>query len=63
MQELVDKLNKWTVAYDKQGNLLNIFNGARQAGRQTGIDYTGILKNCNGKYKTSGGYIWSYDQR
>ena len=49
--------------YDKQGKLLNIFDGVRQAGRQTGIDYTGILKNCNGKYKSSGGYIWSYEQR
>lgn len=63
-EPLIIKTNKKRVyQYDKQGNLLNIFNGVRQAGRQTGIDYTGILKNCNGKYKTSGGYIWSYDQR
>ncbi len=63
-EPLVIKTNKKNVyQYDKQGNLLNIFNGVRQAGRQTGIDYTGILKNCNGKYKSSGGYIWSYEQK
>lgn len=63
-EPLVINTNKKIVyQYDKQGNLLNIFDGVRQAGRQTGIDYTGILKNCNGKYKSSGGYIWSYEQR
>lgn len=63
-EPLVISTNKKVVyQYDKQGNLLNIFDGVREAGRQTGIDYTGILKNCNGKYKSSGGYIWSYEQK
>lgn len=62
---LIIQTNKKVVyQYDKKtGELLNTFDGVREAGRQTGIDYTGILKNCNGKYKSSGGFIWSYEKR
>lgn len=63
-QPLAIQTNKKLVyQYDKQGNLLNVYNGVRQAGRQTGLDYTGILKNCNGRYKSSGGFIWSYEKK
>lgn len=30
------------------------------AARDTGIDYTGIVKACRGQLKTSGGYHWHY---
>lgn len=30
----------------------------REAGREIGIDYTGIVKTCSGKQVSTGGYFW-----
>lgn len=38
------------------------YDSAREAGRQTGISYSGIAKACRGELKTSGGYHWKYIQ-
>lgn len=44
--------------YNTSGELLNVFDGVREAFRQTGIDYRNISKSCIcGSYIT-GGYIW-----
>ena len=40
--------------------LLATFTSTREAGRVTGIDHSLISKCCNGKLKSSGGYIWRY---
>lgn len=37
-----------------------IYNGTREAGRQTGLDPSSIVKVCKGKLKTCGGYHWEY---
>lgn len=60
--KLVIKTNKKQVAQIdlETGNIIKIYNGAREAGRQTGFDYTGIIKACNGKQKTCRGYLWRY---
>ena len=44
----------------KTNEIINIYKGAREAGRQTGFDHTGIIKACNGKQKTCMGYKWRY---
>lgn len=61
-EELIIKTNKKQVAQIdiKTNKIINIYDGAREAGRQTGFDYTGIIKTCNGKQKTCKGYLWRY---
>ena len=50
--------------YDKQGNLLNRFQTAREAARYLGNESknVGINYCLNGKQKTAYGYIWKYDK-
>ena len=50
--------------YNKQGNLLNRFQTAREAARYLGNESknVGINYCLNGKQKTAYGYIWKYDK-
>jgi hypothetical protein len=48
------------VQKDINGNIINEFNSAREADRQTGINQSSIIKCCKGKVKTAGGYIFNY---
>ena len=50
--------------YDKQGNLLNRFQTAREAARYLGDESknVGINYCLNNKQKTAYGYIWKYDK-
>ena len=36
------------------------FNSTAEAGRQTGIYNTNIVRCCKGRTQTAGGYYWSY---
>lgn len=47
--------------YDKDYNLINIWNSSSEAGRN-GFDQRHISSCCNGKLKTHKGYIWSYSE-
>lgn len=42
------------------GELVNTFEGIKEAERITGIKNQSISQCCKGKYKTAGGYIWQY---
>lgn len=44
--------------YSKSGKLIKTFQSAHEASKATGIFVTSICDACNGKLKTSGGYIW-----
>ena len=46
--------------YDKQGNLLNTYPAASVASKETGVSVQGIRNVCNGKTKTSGGFVWKW---
>lgn len=46
--------------FDKEGNLIKIFNTAKEAGKEMNVHDTSILHACKGKYETSCGYIWKY---
>lgn len=50
--------------YDKQGNLLNRFQTAREAARYLGDESknVGINYCLNNKQKTAYGYVWRYDK-
>lgn len=37
-----------------------VYPSTSEAGRQTGINQSGISRCCNGAYKTAGGYHWEY---
>lgn len=53
---------KKIVQYDKQGNLIKIWDYIRQASEELGINEKSISACCRGKYKSAGGYIWKYHE-
>lgn len=59
--ELIKKRKK-VEQYDKDNNLLNIYESIMEASKKTNIDRSHISACCKGKkkYKSAGGYIWRY---
>ena len=56
-------LSKKVQMLDKKTcELLATFPSTMEAERVTGIDQGSISQCCNGKYKSTGGYIWMYIQ-
>lgn len=56
-----DSINsKEILQIDKNGRIINKFQSIHQASQLTGINRQGISFFANGKYKTSGGYIWKF---
>jgi hypothetical protein len=51
---------KPVIQYDKQMNKLNEYAGIKIAGRTTKVDIGDIIRVCQGKQKSAGGYIWKY---
>lgn len=56
---LTQKKSKVVYQYDKNLNLVHIWNSTMDAQRN-GFHNTGVSKCCAGKLKTYKGYIWSY---
>ena len=52
--------SKKVAQYDKEGNLIRIYDAAREAWRKTGINSGHISECCRGGRKSAGGYIWKY---
>lgn len=49
--------------YDKNtGIIVKVYKSVREAAIHTGIYATNINKCCNGRIKSAGGYIWSYEE-
>lgn len=44
--------------FSKDGSLIQVFESISSASRKTGISRKGIGDCCNGKLKTSGGFVW-----
>ena len=60
-KRVAESLSKKVQMFDKSTcELLATFTSTREAERVTGIDHGNISACCNGKYKSSGGYIWRY---
>ena len=57
------KHSKKVIMYDKNNNIIRIFNSVAEASKLTGIHAGSISECCNGKqYRHSaGGYIWRYE--
>lgn len=43
---------------DIHGNIINSFKSLKEASKNTGCDYVGIVSCCNGKQRTCGNFIW-----
>lgn len=44
--------------YTKSMEFVEEYQSAREAERQTGVNHSSILRNCDGRCKTAGGFIW-----
>ncbi|MBU0963112.1 MAG: HNH endonuclease [Nanoarchaeota archaeon] len=55
-------LRKKVLQLDYNNNLINEFPGLRIAEKQTGISHCNISMCCNGKQKTSRGFIWKFKE-
>ena len=52
--------SKRVAQYDKQGNLIKIWDYVKQVEEELGIHHSNICKCCKDKQKSAGGYIWRY---
>lgn len=55
------RINRGVLQYSKEGELLNKFNNFEEASKEVNIDASNICRACNGETKTSGKYIWIYE--
>ena len=53
--------SKKVYQYDLKGKLVNVFYGAREAGRILKIRHQGITACCRGEREEYKNYVWKYD--
>lgn len=51
---------KQIIQYAIDGGLIGIYNSTMEAERNTNVDHSTIIRCCENKQKTAGGYIWKY---
>ena len=61
-EQLNTKYKQKVVQYSIEGEVLNEYESAAEAARQTNINSGTIRGVCQGKRKTAGGYIWRYKE-
>ena len=60
-KRIAEARSKQVQMFDKStGELLATFPSTHEAARVPGICQSSIVMCCNGKYKSTGGYIWRY---
>lgn len=57
-----EKRMKKVNQYDLNGNLIKNYKGVRIAEEETGVHNSNIIKCCNNKVKSAGGYVWKYQK-
>lgn len=60
-QKMKESHYKKVIQYDKNNNLIKIWNGIKQIEEELNINDGNISQCCRGKRKTAGGYIWRYE--
>lgn len=60
LEKMVGYKRKKVSQYDLQGNFIKTWESTREAERGTGAEHSKISKCCNGKQKTTKGYIWKW---
>lgn len=64
MQIIKEKLRKPVAQIDKNTKeVVNTYDGVREASRITGFDCSSISKCCRGERKTAYGFIWEYIEK
>lgn len=58
---LREKLSKRVAQYTKDGEFVKYFTSTVEAGKSMGSDGSAIAKCCQGRLKTSSGFIWRYE--
>ena len=56
------KLSKKILQFTKSGEFVREWPSINEASRQLKINCGHICSCCNGKYKSAGGYVWSYPE-
>ncbi len=59
-QKIAEKLMIPILQYNKNGDFIQEWKGASEASKFLKINSVNINQACNGKLKTSGGYIWKF---
>lgn len=54
-------LSKRVYQYDKNSNLIKIWNSVREASEHYGVDGSNISRCCNGHSQSCKGFVWRYD--
>ena len=57
------KNKKAVIQYNLQQKIINTFSSITKASEKTNISRTSIHNNLNNHSKTSGGFIWKYQQK
>lgn len=60
LEKMVGYKRKKVNQYDLQENFIKTWESTREAERGTGAEHSKISKCCNGKQKTTKGYIWKW---
>lgn len=56
-------VSKPVIQISKTGEIIKVFNSAKEAHIETGLNHSHIIECCKGKrYKTVGGYVWKYER-
>lgn len=53
-------ISKPVMQYNKNGEFVAEYFGAREAAKRTNIVPSSIIECCNGKRKSAGGFVWKY---
>ena len=48
--------------YDKEGNLIKVWDNIKQVQEELQVTYSAINACCRGKHKTSCGFVWKYTE-
>ena len=60
LKKVIEKISKKCYQYDLNKKLISIFPSTQEASKLTGILNSNITACCRGEYKTTHGYIFSY---
>lgn len=60
LKKVIKKISKKCYQYDLNKKLINVFPSTQEASKLTGICQSNISACCRGEYKTTHGYIFSY---
>lgn len=59
-RKISQKVSKRICQLDSDGNTIAVFDNARAATAETGINFTNISSCCNGSRKKAGGFGWKF---